>query len=267
MEGEGSLVVNGKRLEVTWHGPGPEDAPTLVFLHEGLGCVAMWRDFPATLAAATGCGALVYSRLGYGRSDACVLPRSVRFMHDEGLHVLPALLDLVGIRECVLIGHSDGGSIALIYAGGTPAAPLRGVIAEAPHVFREEVSVRSIQRAKESYENGNLRERLEKYHGANSDCAFWGWSEAWLHPDFANWSLEEYLPRIKVPLLVIQGEDDEYGTLAQVEAIARQAGAEAEVIMVPQCGHVPHREQEAVTFQAMARFVSRVSKRGERAPV
>jgi pimeloyl-ACP methyl ester carboxylesterase len=134
-------------------------------------------------------------------------------------------------------------------------------------VFREEVSVRSIQRAKESYENGNLRERLEKYHGANSDCAFWGWSEAWLHPDFANWSLEEYLPRIKVPLLVIQGEDDEYGTLAQVEAIARQAGAEAEVIMVPQCGHVPHREQEAVTFQAMARFVSRVSKRGERAPV
>jgi pimeloyl-ACP methyl ester carboxylesterase len=255
---EDSLVVDGKRLEIAWHGPGPEDAPTLVFLHDGLGCVAMWRDFPAKLAAATGCGALVYSRLGYGRSDACTLPRSVRFMHDEGLRVLPALLDLVSIRECVFIGHSDGGSIAIIYAGGTSAAPLHGVIAEAPHVFREKISVRSIQKARELYESGDLRQRLEKYHGANTDSAFWGWNGAWLHPDFAYWNLEEYLPRIRVPMLIIQGENDEYGTPAQVEAIARQAGAGAEVMMVPDCGHAPHGDQEAVTFQAMARFIARV---------
>ena len=253
-----SLTLDGKRLEVVWHGPAPEDAPTLVFLHEGLGCVAMWRDYPAKLAAATGCGALVYSRLGYGRSAPCSLPRSLRFMHDEGLQVFPALLECAGVRDCVLIGHSDGGSIALIYAGGTAAPPLRGVITEAPHVFCEELTVRSIQKAKESYEKGDLRQKLQKYHGANTDCAFWGWNGAWLHPDFVNWNLEEYLPHITVPMLVIQGEDDEYGTAAQVEAIARQAGAGAEVLMVPQCGHAPHREQEAVTFPAMVRFIMRV---------
>lgn len=252
------LLVDGKRLEVAWHGPAPRDAPTLVFLHEGLGCVAMWRDFPAKLAAATGCGALVYSRLGYGRSDACALPRPVRFMHDEGLQVLPALLACAGIRECVLIGHSDGGSIAIIYAGGTAAAPLRGVIAEAPHVFCEEFTLRSIRKAREAYESGNLREKLLKYHGANTDCAFWGWNETWLRADFVNWNLEGYLPRITVPMLIIQGEQDEYGTFAQVEAVARQAGAGAEVVMVPRCGHAPHREQEATTLRAMAQFIAHV---------
>jgi pimeloyl-ACP methyl ester carboxylesterase len=186
-------------------------------------------------------------------------------MHDEGLQVLPALLALVGIQECILIGHSDGGSIALIYAGGTSATALRGVIAEAPHVFREEISVRSIRKARESYETGNLREKLEPYHGANTDCAFLGWNETWLHPDFAAWNLEEYLPQIKVPLLIIQGENDEYGTSAQVEAIARQVGAGAEVLLLPDCGHVPHRQQEARTFQAMTDFISRVfGHRGQR---
>jgi len=255
---ENYLMVGDKCLEVAWHGPEPKDAPTLVFLHEGLGCVAMWRDFPAKLAAATGCGALVYSRLGYGRSDPCVLPRSMRFMHDEGLRVLPTLLDFAGIRDCILIGHSDGGSIAIIYAGGTPALPLRGVITEAPHVSREEISVRSIAKAKAAYESGDLRQKLMKYHGANTDCAFWGWNGAWLHSDFAEWNLEEYLPRIKVPMLVIQGDNDEYGTFAQVEAIARQAGAGAEVLMMPDCGHTPHREQEAITLHAMARFITQV---------
>ncbi|MEW6106492.1 MAG: alpha/beta hydrolase [Bacillota bacterium] len=257
-EDEDSLVIGGQRLEIAWHGPAPEDAPTLVFLHEGLGCVAMWRDFPAKLAAATGCGALVYSRLGYGRSDACVLPRPVRFMHDEALTILPQLLAAAGVRECVLVGHSDGGSIALIYAGGTAAEPLRGVITEAPHVFCEEVTVRAIRKAKESYERGDLRQRLMRYHGANTDCAFYGWSDTWLHPEFLQWNLEAYLPAIKVPMLVIQGENDEYGTPAQVDAIARQAGGEVEVMIVPQCGHAPHREQETVTLQTMARFIARV---------
>lgn len=247
------LTVAGKRLEVAWHGPTPGEAPTLVFLHEGLGCVAMWRDFPAELAAATGCGALVYSRLGYGRSDPCSLPRPVRYMHDEGLHVLPELLDVAGIRECILIGHSDGGSIAIVYAGGTPATPLRGLITEAAHVFCEPLTLRSIREAKLAYTEGGLRGKLQKHHGQNTDCAFWGWNGAWLDPEFEHWNLEEYLPRIEVPTLAIQGEDDPYGTPAQVEAIARQSGAE--VLMLPACGHCPHRDQHDTTLRAMRDFV------------
>jgi pimeloyl-ACP methyl ester carboxylesterase len=179
-------------------------------------------------------------------------------MHKEGMQVLPELLEKAGIRECILIGHSDGGSIALIYAGGTSSPLVRGLITESAHVFCEEITVRSIQQAGENYKKGNLRRKLEKYHGDNVDCAFWGWNGAWLHPDFRDWNLEEYLPGIKVPLLVIQGENDEYGTAAQVETIARHAGAGAEVLMLPDCGHSPHREQRAPTFQAMKDFISRI---------
>jgi pimeloyl-ACP methyl ester carboxylesterase len=252
------LVVDGKRIEFIWLGPGPDDAPTLIFLHEGLGCVDMWRDFPAKLAASTGCGAMVYSRLGYGHSDPCPLPRPIHFMHDEGLEMLPELLEVTAIRECILIGHSDGGSIAIVYAGGTSAKPLRGVITEAAHVFCEEISVRSIQQAKNFFQNGDLRLKLEKYHGANTECAFWGWNDVWLHPDFIHWNLEAYLPKIKVPMLVIQGENDEYGTSAQVGAIAQKAGMGAEVLLLPECGHSPHRDQEAPTLKAMTNFITTV---------
>lgn len=254
----GYLTVGGKRVEIAWHGAPPEEAPTLVFLHEGLGCVRLWRDFPAELAAATGCGALVYSRLGYGGSDPCELPRPLTYMHDEALIVLPELLEVAGIRECILIGHSDGGSIAIIYAGGTPATRLRGLITEAPHVFCEEISVQSIQETLEPYQHGNLREKLAKYHKSNVDCAFWGWNQAWLHPEFLHWNLEEYLPNITVPMLVIQGEDDKYGTPAQVDAIAHQAGGGAQLLMLPECGHTPHRKQKEATLEAMMRFISRI---------
>ena len=251
------IKVAGKQLEIAWHGPPPEDAPTLVFLHEGLGCIAMWRDFPLELAEATGCGTLVYSRLGYGRSEPCSLPRSLRYMHQEGSAVLPELIKATGIRRCILIGHSDGGSIAIIYAGGTPAEPLCGLITEAAHVFCEEISVRSIQQAKMSYLHGDLRKKLKKYHGPNTDCAFWGWNGAWLHPDFIHWNIEEYLPGIKVPMLVIQGQNDEYGTGAQVEAIVRQAGSDAKVVTLSDCGHSPHVDQKTKTFNAMKRFILR----------
>lgn len=252
------LTVAGKRLEVVWHGPPPHEAPSLVFLHEGLGCVSMWRDFPAKLAAANGCGALVYSRLGYGRSDPCSLPRPLSFMHVEGLEVLPELLDLAGIRECILIGHSDGGSIAIIYAGGTPATPLRGLITVASHVFWEEITITSIEKTRENFLHGDLRPKLEKYHDSNTECAFWGWNRAWLHTDFTKWNIEEYLPAIKVPSLVIQGEDDEAGSAAQVSAISCHAGGGAEVLMLPDCGHRPHREHEAITLMAMTEFISSV---------
>ncbi len=249
------LRIAGKRLEIARYGPSPEDAPTLVFLHEGLGCVSMWRDFPARLAAATGCGALVYSRLGYGLSDPCSLPRPVRFMHDEGLQTLPGLIDAAGIRECILIGHSDGGSIAIIYAGGTPALPLRGLITEAAHVFCEKITLESIRNAGRAFKNGDLRSNLEKFHCANTDCAFWGWNGAWLHPDFVDWNLEQYLPGIRVPMLAIQGEEDEYGTSAQLDAIVRQAGKKVETLMLKNCNHCPHQQQEAKTFDAMRAFI------------
>jgi len=246
-------------LEIDWHGPLPADAPTLVFLHEGLGCAAMWRDFPAKLADATHCGALVYSRAGYGQSDSCSLPRPIRFMHDEGLETLPELLELAGVRDCILIGHSDGGSIAIVYAGGTPAVPLRGLITEAAHVFCEEITLQSIRSIGELYRKDHgLRGKLEKYHGINTDCAFQGWNETWLHPDFKDWNLEEYLPGISVPMLVIQGEDDKYGTPAQAECIVRQTGGDADMLMLPRCGHCPHKEQETATLEAMKRFILRV---------
>jgi len=249
------LVIDHQKLEIAWHGSGPDQAPTLVFLHEGLGCVSLWRDFPAKLAAATGCGAFVYSRLGYGKSDPCELPRPIRFMHTEGLEVLPRVLEAAEIKECILVGHSDGGSIAIVYAGGTPAIPLRGLITAAAHVFCEQLSVDSIGLAKKQYETTDLRRKLSIYHGPNTECAFRGWNDVWLQPDFMNWNIEEYLPGIKVPMLAIQGENDQYGTLAQVQAIKQKTGPRTKTCLLPDCRHTPHVEQEQATLKAMQTFI------------
>jgi pimeloyl-ACP methyl ester carboxylesterase len=257
------LIIDGRQLEYVWYGPAPEAAPTLVFLHEGLGCLDLWRDFPARLAGATGCGALVYSRFGYGRSDPCRLPRPIRFLHDEGQAILPDVLRLAGVRQCILVGHSDGGSIAIIYAGGMTAVPLLGLITESPHVICEEKTVTSIRSIKDVFQNGNLRRRLYKYHGENTDCAFWGWNDVWLHPDFRDWNIEEYVPRIEVPMLVIQGANDQYGTLAQVDSIRGRAKTTVEVLILPDCGHNPHQEQEAAVFQAMQDFVARIKNQAQ----
>ena len=255
----GFLHVGGVRLECRWTGPRPDEAPTLVFLHEGLGSVSLWRDFPDRLAAATGCGALVYSRAGYGRSDPVALPRPVRFMHDEAA-VLGGVLDAAGVRDAVLVGHSDGASIALIHAGGAPAR-VRGVVLEAPHVFAEAPGLESIARIAETYRATDLRARLARHHGENVDVAFWGWNGVWLHPDFRAWNLEEFLPGIRAPVLIVQGEDDEYGTWAQVEAIQRQSGGPVEVLRVPRCGHAPHAEHPALVLAAMATFIRRILDR------
>jgi pimeloyl-ACP methyl ester carboxylesterase len=253
----GFLQVEGVRLEARWTGPPPEEAPTLVFLHEGLGSTSLWRDFPDRLAEATGCGALVYSRAGYGRSDPVVLPRPVRFMHDEA-EVLPKVLAAAGIRDHILIGHSDGASISLIHAGSRPAPGLRGVILEAPHVFTEPHGLASIAKMTEAYRTTNLRERLARHHGDNVDVAFHGWNGVWLDPEFEAWNIEEFLPTIRVPILILQGENDEYGTWAQVEAIERQSGGPVESIAIPDCGHSPHREQPDLTLRAMREFIIRL---------
>jgi pimeloyl-ACP methyl ester carboxylesterase len=256
------LEADGQRLEVRFLGTQPGSGrPTLVFLHEGLGSLAMWRDFPDRVSSATGLGALVYSRRGYGASDPVPLPRSIRFMHEEAWEVLPALLDTAGVTDCILIGHSDGASIALLYAARPSVVSVRGVIAMAPHVFVEEVTVASIARAAEAFRTTDLRSRLARYHGENVDGAFWGWNRVWLDPDFRKWTIEEEIPRIVAPLLVVQGEDDEYGTLAQVESIRRRATARVETLVLPKCGHSPQRDQPEATLSAIATFVGGIVSR------
>lgn len=253
------LIVDGARLEVK-RLPGEVDRPVLVFLHEGLGCIDMWQDFPARLAHISGCPALVYSRRGYGRSAPCRVPRPLTYMHQEGLDVLPELLKIADIGDHVLIGHSDGGSISLINAGGTPAPGLKAVITMAAHVFCETLSVTSIMEAKTFYEKADLRTRLAKYHRDNVDCAFWGWNNAWLDPAFMQWNIEAFLPHIHVPQLVMQCYDDPYGTIAQVEAIEKQSAGPVQVCMLEKCGHSPYKDQAQKTLEITSAFISHLNK-------
>ena len=250
-----SVTVLGGRLEVQRIAGAGAGAPTLVFLHEGLGSVSMWRDFPRKAAEATGCAAVVYSRRGYGRSDPLRGPRPVRYMHDEALEVLPRLLDELGVREPVLVGHSDGGSIAIIYAAVHDR--LKGLVVMAPHVFVEDMGLESIAQAKVAFETTDLRQRLARHH-ADPEGAFRGWNDVWLHPEFRAWNIEEHLPRITCPVLAIQGFDDEYGTMAQIDAVVRQVSGPVEALRLDRCGHSPHRDQPAAVLEALARFVARL---------
>lgn len=251
------LEIDGTRLECRRVGPAPEEAPTIVFLHEGLGSVSTWRDVPDALAARTGCGALVYSRAGYGRSDAAALPRPVRFMHDEA-EVLAKVVERAELRDVILLGHSDGASIALIAAGRRAIPGLRALVLEAPHVFAEPGGLESIARIAETYRTTNLRARLERHHGANVDVAFRGWNDVWLHPEFRAWNIEAVLPGIQVPALVVQGTDDEYGSWAHVESIEHGSGAPVRTLAVPACGHAPHAEHRELVLGAMADFIRHV---------
>lgn len=211
-----------------------------MFLHEGLGSVALWRDFPACVAAAANAGALVYSRAGNGHSDALEVKRTVRYMHDEATLVLPELLRMLGIERPVLLGHSDGASIALIYAGAHPGGA-RALILEAPHVFVEDLSVRSIAAIRERYERGGLREKMLPYH-RDVDATFFGWNDIWLDPAFRSWNIEASLRTVDVPVLALQGAQDEYGTLAQLDALEKSPGAVDRLVLAG-CGHAPHRDR------------------------
>ena len=235
------------------------DRPMLVFLHEGLGSTSLWKDFPAAVVHATGRDALVYSRHGYGKSDRVTEARGVEYMHREALEVLPEILAYLSVHAPILIGHSDGASIALIHAGAGKW-PVRGLVLMAPHVFVEDVTVTSIAAAKVTFETTDLATKLGRYHD-DAVSTFWGWNDIWLHPDFRYWNIEEYLPGITSPVLLIQGEDDQYGTKAQVDAIAGQVAGPAEVLMLPRCAHSPHVDQREATVRAIAEFVERV--RGE----
>jgi len=250
------VTVASHRIEYERIAVASVPRPTLVFLHEGLGSVAMWRDFPGRVAHAASCDAVVYSRYGYGRSDPLAEDRAPRYMHDEALAALPALLDALAIDRPILVGHSDGGSIALILAG-SGLRPLTAVVTLAAHVLVEDVSVASIAAAKTAYATTDLRARLARYH-ADADSAFLGWNRVWLAPEFRAWNIEEYLARIECPVLAIQGEDDEYGTMEQMRRIGAQV-REVELLALPDCGHSPHRDRPEAVTGAISRFVDRVT--------
>jgi pimeloyl-ACP methyl ester carboxylesterase len=253
----GFLELTPLRLEYRMIGPRPDAAPTIVMLHEGLGSVALWGDFPDKIAAATGAGVFAYSRAGYGQSTGVKLPRTTAFMEEEACEVLPRVLDAIGFRRGFLLGHSDGGSIAAIYAGSVQDHRVRGLVLIAPHFFAEEMGLAEIRRARKSFETGALRERLKSWH-ADVDTAFHSWNEPWLHPDFEKWDITEALSYIRVPILIVQGENDQYGTLRQIEIARRECFCPVEAVVLPGIRHIPYREAPGLTLDAVAEFIGRL---------
>ncbi len=249
------VVVDGKRLETLSY-RGEDQRPTIVMLHEGLGSVSMWKDFPEQLAKTTRCSVVAYSRYGHGKSERLGEKRLVEFMHHEGTVVLPGLLERLQIEHPILLGHSDGASICIIYSAAAPASPL-GLILEAPHVFVEDLTVKSIAKIRTVYRSTDLPKRLGRYHD-HVEEAFWGWNDIWLDPAFRAWNIEQSLDPIACPVLVIQGEDDEYGTMAQVQAIKRRL-PHSQSLILPDCGHSPHRDQPAATLQVITEFARKLA--------
>ncbi len=266
MTGQASEFIdvawNGRRdrIEHAWVAPQRRDQPLIVFLHEGLGSVAMWRDFPSQVCEAAGCRGLVFSRWGYGQSSPRQMHERwpVDFMHHQAREFLPAFFEALGLDVAAdkpwLYGHSDGGSIALIHAASFPER-VAGIVVAAPHTFVEDISITSIENAKDGYVTTDLRSKLARHH-ADPDSAFWGWNDIWLDPAFKDWDIRALLGDIRCPVLAIQGIDDEYGTMAQIDAIAAARPA-TELLKLPDCGHSPHRDHPAAVAQAVARFMSR----------
>ncbi len=246
-----------RRLEYRMVGPRPADAPTIVMLHEGLGCAGLWGEFPDKLGAATGAGVFVYSRAGYGQSSPARLPRPLSFMHDEAKDTLPRLLDAIGFRRGLLLGHSDGASIAAIYAGSVQDHRVRGLILIAPHFFTEDMGIAEIARVKDTYATTDLRAKLARWH-ADVDNAFRGWNDAWLDADFRKWDITPGLAYIRVPILIVQGENDQYGTVKQIEAAERECYCPVEIALLPSVGHSPHREAPDVLLKATSEFANRL---------
>lgn len=256
--GHGTLQVAGKRLEWAYW-PGAADRPVIVLLHEGLGCVALWRDFPAQLAQATGCAVFAYSRAGYGQSDPADLPFPVDYMTREAVDVLPRVLEALGAARVVLMGHSDGATIAAEYAGRVSDARVRGLILMAPHVFTEPLGLAEIARAAEAFASGDLRARMARYH-RDPEATFRGWNDAWLNPAFRDWDVSDVIDFIRVPMLLIQGREDQYGTLAQLDAIESRSPAPVEVCVLEGCRHAPQVDQPEAVLAAVRAFVERLER-------
>jgi pimeloyl-ACP methyl ester carboxylesterase len=254
---QGFLNLADMRLEYRMVGPRPDAAATIVLLHEGLGSVGIWGSFADELAAATGVGVFAYSRAGYGRSSPAKLPRPVSFMHDEAREVLPRVLEAIGFRRGLMAGHSDGASIAAIYAGSIQDHRVRGLVLMAPHFFTEDMGLAEIARAKAAFEAGPLRDKLARLH-ADPDNAFHNWCGPWLDPEFRNWDITDALAHIRVPILIVQGEDDQFGTLRQIEVARHECYCPVEVAVLPKIRHAPYREAPAETLAAIVGFVKRL---------
>jgi len=254
---EGLLPVGDMRLEYRMIGPRPDAAPTLVLLHEGLGCVGLWDDFPDRLAAQTGAGVFVYSRAGYGKSSPVPLPRPLSYLEDEALQVLPRVLAGIGFQRGIIVGHSDGASIATIYAGGVQDHRIRGLALLAPHLFVEDVMLRTIGAAREAYEQGDLKERLSRWH-QHPDVAFYGWNRAWLDPGFRNWDISEALAFIRVPILMVRGDRDQYSSARHLETAVEECYCPVETVRLREAMHAPHREAPDETLAAVAAFANRL---------
>lgn len=250
------IVVDGISLESRWIGPPASAAPTIVMLHEGLGSVAQWGRFPDELAAATGCGVFLYSRRGYGSSDAKPAPWGPRYMHDEAAAVLPRVLQAIGFERGILLGHSDGASIATIFAGTVQDHRVRGLALIAPHFFVEPASVAGVELARRAYAVGDLRTRLAKYHGDNVDHVFQGWSETWTSRAFRSWDIRDAIGYIRVPILIVQGTEDQYGTGAQLEAARDEAYCPVDTLLLEGLGHSPHLERRPVVLAAVVDFAT-----------
>jgi pimeloyl-ACP methyl ester carboxylesterase len=261
----GFLPIGAASLEYRFIGPAPDDAPTIVMLHEGLGSAGLWGDFPDKLQAATGAGVFVYSRAGYGASSPVKLPRPLDYMHVEALQVLPELLDTIGFRRGLLVGHSDGASIAAIYAGGTGDHRIRGVAMIAPHFVVEDISVASIAEIKQAYETSDLRTKLARWHN-DVDNAFHGWNDAWLDAKFRDWDISDYLAYIRVPVAILQGADDQYGTLRQIEIAQQECYCPVDVTIIPGAGHSPHREAPEATLETIVEFARAILHTHESLP-
>ena len=258
----GFLRIGAADLEYRMIGPATDAAPTIVMLHEGLGSVGLWGDFPEKLQAATGCGVFAYSRAGYGASSPVTLPRPLDYMHIEASDVLPKVLEEIGFRRGLLLGHSDGASIVAIYAGSRQDHRVKGVVMIAPHFVVEDISVKSIAEIRQAYETNELRAKLARWH-KDVDNAFYGWNGAWLDPKFRDWDISEYLAYIRVPVAVIQGERDQYGTMRQVEIAQDECYCPVDVTVIPQAGHSPHREAPEATLDAITQFASAVFRLDE----
>ncbi len=255
----GFVQADGRSLEYACYGPDPKSAPTFFMLHEGLGCVRLWRDFPKMVSQSTGFGVFTYSRAGYGQSDAVTLPRPLDYMTKEAQDVLPDVLNSIGLRHGILLGHSDGATISAIYAGSVSDLRIRGLILIAPHFFAEEVGLVEIAQAKEMFETSDMKLKMAKYH-RNPEVAFRGWNDAWLHPDFRSWNVSDVIDHLRIPVLAIQGEDDQYGTLAQISEIEDRINSPFEKLILSGCAHSPHLNQPAKTLAVITEFSMRLEK-------
>jgi pimeloyl-ACP methyl ester carboxylesterase len=259
LAGRGVLDLGDQQLEYRHCGPQPGEAATIVLLHEGLGCVGLWGEFPAALAAETGLGVFAYSRAGYGQSSDIALPRPLSYMHDEAEYVLPRLLDAIGFGRGYLVGHSDGASIAAIYAGSHEDHRVRGLSLIAPHFFVEEMGIAEIAKAKVAYETGDLKPRLARWH-KHVDSAFLGWNGAWLDPEFRTWDISEFLAYIRVPVQIVQGAEDQYGTVRQIEIAREECYCPVDVALLDGVWHSPHREAPETAVRTIADFIMRVAE-------